>query len=399
MINNHAKNGQVGKYRQYKWLCLMVLMSSVASADIIIPSAPKLTASSYILMDANTGKVLAELDSNKRLPPASLTKMMTIYAAAYELARGNFTLDDPVRISANARAMKGSRMFLEEGSMVRLEELFRGVIVQSGNDASVAVSEHIAGDEGIFTDLMNQHAERLGLENTHFKNVTGWPAEGHYSAAADLARIAVNLIRDFPETYQMYSEKYYEYNGIRQPNRNALLWRDETVDGVKTGHTDEAGYCLVASAEREGMRLVSVIMGTKSERARASDSQRLLAYGFRYFETITIYKANESLLKVKVWGGANDSVSLGVKEDLLLTVPKGGREDLKVSTSVNGVVHAPVLMNTQMGSISVKMKDEILFENDLISVEEVAEGGFLSRSWDSIRLFFIELFGVDAIKV
>lgn len=377
----------------------MLLMPCVSGADIIIPAAPKLTATSYLLIDADTGTVLAELDSQKRLPPASLTKMMASYVAAYEITKGNFSLDDPVRISAKARGMDGSRMFVEEGSRVRLEELLRGIIIQSGNDASVAVAEHIAGDEGIYTDLMNQHAERLGLENTQFKNVTGWPADGHYSAAADLAQIAINLINDFPEHYKIYKEKYYEYNGIRQPNRNALLWRDETVDGMKTGHTDEAGYCLVASAKRDGMRLVSVVMGTRSERARASDSQRILAYGFRYFETDRLYEANESLLKVRVWGGANDSVSLGVKEDLLLTLPKGSREDLKVSTNVNDVVHAPVIANAKMGSILITLKDKTLFEGDLIAIENINEGGFFSSLWDSVTLFFVELFGADAIKM
>ncbi|MDH5738232.1 MAG: D-alanyl-D-alanine carboxypeptidase [Gammaproteobacteria bacterium] len=387
------------------WLAAIVLwsLSACLHAAVIVPSSPKVSATSYLLVDVHTGEVLVAKDADVRLPPASLTKMMTSYTAAYEIARGNFTLDDPVKISEKAWRMGGSKMWIEAGKYVRLEELLRGVIILSGNDASVAVAEHIAGDEAIYTDLMNQHLVRMGLENTHFANVTGWPAEEHYSTADDMAQIAIRLIKDFPDHYSMYKEKYYQFNKDigreDSKNRNALLWRDDSVDGVKTGHTEEAGYCLVASAEREGMRLLSVVMGTPSEQARTSDSQRLLAWGYRYFESPVIYRANEALLHARAWGGEVDSVGLGLTEELRLTLPKGALEDLKIDTSIPETLQAPLQAGAKVGTVTLSLDGEQLAEASLIVLNPVEEGGFISGLWDAIALFFLEMFEADTISI
>ena len=264
--------------------CIFVT-STANAAPSLIPAPPQLSANSYVLMDAYTGDVLVEHNSREELPPASLTKLMTAYITEYELAKGNISFNDQVTISEKAWRMEGSRMFVREGTQVRLEDLMRGIIIQSGNDASVAVAEHIAGGEAAFADLMNQHAKLLGMNNSHFVNSTGFPADGHYSSAYDIALLSRATIVHFPENYKMYSEKYFTYNDIRQPNRNKLLWRDDTVDGVKTGHTESAGYCLVSSALRNDMRLISVILGAGDEKSRADSSQELLEFGFRLFET------------------------------------------------------------------------------------------------------------------
>jgi D-alanyl-D-alanine carboxypeptidase (penicillin-binding protein 5/6) len=369
------------------------------AAAPIIPSPPKIAAESYILIDADTHDVIVEKNSHLRLPPASLTKIMTSYVTAAELKRGVVNLDDSVDISVKAWKMEGSRMFVREGTKVKLSDLLQGIIVQSGNDASVAVAEHVAGSEDAFVDLMNQTAQRLGMKDTHFMNATGLPHENHYSTAADLATLGAALIKNFPEHYKLYSEKYFTFNNIRQPNRNALLWRDSTVDGIKTGHTENAGYCLVSSALRDGMRLIAVVMNTDSEEARARESQKLLTYGFRYYETVHLYAANESIDRVRVWGGDQDSLDLGVDNDVVVTLPRGSRSDLSASMDVNNVIHAPVAKGDDLGKLTVSLEKNVVFEGPLIATQDVEEAGLLSRLWDSIYLFFLQLLGGNPLSV
>jgi|TARA_R110001599_G_scaffold261277_1_gene461660 D-alanyl-D-alanine carboxypeptidase (penicillin-binding protein 5/6) len=386
------------KQVKYKFLLhvttfLSFFFSSVIFASpALIPSAPQVSASSYILMDAASGDVLIKEDSHKRLPPASLTKMMTAYIVEHEVAEGRINLYDEVPVSVKAWKTGGSKMFIKEGTKVVLEDLLKGVIIQSGNDASIALAEYVAGSELAFADIMNQQAKLLGMKDSHFENATGLPSENHYSTAYDLAILAKATIANYPEQYKLYAEKYFTYNGIRQPNRNRLLWRDKSVDGLKTGHTEEAGYCLVASAEREGMRLISVVMGTNSENARAQESQKLLNYGFRYFETHNLYKTGISLVESPVWLGLADTVQLGLAKDVVITIPRGQKDQLKAELLVDPVVKAPLNVGQNIGTLEVSLKGEVLVSEPLVALEPVPEAGFFKRIWDSIKLFFIGLF-------
>ena len=381
-------------------LTLLLLAASCAvSAQSITPAAPQLAAEGYLLIDAATGHVLVEFNSEQRLPPASLTKIMTSYIISAELRQGTVTLEEEVDISVKAWRTEGSRMFIREGTKVSVNDLKRGIIIQSGNDASVAMAERIAGSEDAFADLMNQHAARLGMNDTNFMNATGLPDENHYTTAADLAKLTNALIRDFPEDYKIYSEKYFTYNDIRQPNRNTLLWRDKTVDGVKTGHTEAAGYCLVASAQRDDMRLISVVMGADSEESRAIESQKLLTYGFRYFETVRLYDAGETLKTVRVWGGENSSVDLGVADDIVITVPQGSRKNLDASMDLQKIVRAPLQVGDTFGMLKIMNGTALVKEVPLVANTEVAEGGFFKRLWDGISLFFAKLFSADTLAV
>lgn len=378
-------------------LCVVTFLSllfslSLSASPALIPSAPQVSASSYILMDAKSGDILIQEDSHKRLPPASLTKMMTAYIVEHEVTEGRINLYDEVPVSVKAWKTGGSKMFIKEGTKVVLEDLLKGVIIQSGNDASVALAEYVAGSESAFSDIMNQQAKLLGMKNSHFENATGLPSENHYSTAYDLALLARATINNFPEQYKLYAEKYFTYNNIRQPNRNRLLWRDKSVDGLKTGHTEEAGYCLVASAEREGMRLISVVMGTNSENARAQESQKLLNYGFRYYETHELYSAGKSLIESPVWLGLTDNVQLGLSKSVVLTIPRGQKEQLKAELLVDPVVKAPLSVGQKIGQLEVSLKGEILVSEPLVALEPVPEAGFFNRLWDSIKLFFIGLF-------
>jgi len=381
-------------------LTLLLLTASCAvSAQSITPAAPQLAAEGYLLIDADTGHVLVEFNSKQRLPPASLTKIMTSYIISAELKQGTVTLEEEVDISVKAWRTEGSRMFVREGTKVSVNDLKRGIIIQSGNDSSVAMAERIAGSEDAFADLMNQHAARLGMTDTNFMNSTGLPDENHYTTAADLAKITNALIRDFPEDYKIYREKYFTYNDIKQPNRNTLLWRDKTVDGVKTGHTEAAGFCLVASAKRDDMRLISVVMGADSEESRAIESQKLLTYGFRYFETVRLYDAGETLKTVRVWGGEHPSVDLGVAEDIVITVPQGSRKNLEASMDLQKIVRAPLRAGETFGTLKIMNGGVLVKEVPLVANAEVAEGGFFKRVWDSISLFFSKLFSGDTLAV
>ncbi len=373
-------------------LAIVTTATSVAWAAPAIPSPPQLAAKSYMLMDAASGKVLIESNSDERLPPASLTKLMTAYIATLEIQKGQISDSDLVTVSEKAWRTGGSRMFIQVNTQVSVDDLLHGIIIQSGNDASVAMAEHIAGSEEAFADMMNTTAQRLGMSNTHFMNATGLPDPEHYSSAHDMAKLARAIIYQDPAHYAIYAQKEFFWNNIKQPNRNLLLWRDKTVDGLKTGHTEEAGYCLVASAVRDGMRLISVVFGTDSEQARAAETQKLLTYGFRFFETRTFYQKGVELAQQQVWKGQQSQVKAGLAEDLTLTLPRGQLDKLQASMSFNDTLIAPISQGQVVGKVEVKLGEEVLHSADLVALEAVEEGGLFRRVWDSIRLFFYSLF-------
>ncbi|MGB0203800.1 MAG: D-alanyl-D-alanine carboxypeptidase family protein [Neptuniibacter sp.] len=372
---------------------LVVFSVQAKAVTPLIPAEPQIAATSYLVMDADTGKIIAAKNEHGRFEPASLTKMMTAYILEYELSKGNVSKDDLVLVSEKAWRTQGSRMFIREGTQVSLYDLMKGIVIQSGNDASVAVAEHIAGSEAAFADLMNQHASLLGMKNSHFLNSTGLPNEDHVSSAYDLALLAKAIIQDFPEHYDIYSEKYFTYNKIRQPNRNKLLWRDKTVDGLKTGYTKAAGYCLVASAKRDNMRLISVVLGTADEEARARESQKLLSYAFRYYRTHKLFEKNILLNTSKVWAGEVDQVRMGITEDLSVTIPRGQADNLEASMDVERVIKAPLVKGQQVGTVKVTLDGQVVKEVPLVAMDNVAEAGFLKKIWHAIMLFFTSLIG------
>jgi len=359
-----------------------------SEAATLIPATPKIKAKGYLLIDFNSGRVLAEKKSGQRLEPASLTKMLASYVIAYELANNNIALDDEVRISEKAWRMQGSRMFVEVGKKVSVENLLKGMIIQSGNDATVALAEHIAGSEDAFVSLMNQHAAELGMLDSHFVNSTGLPHKNHYTTPRDLAKLAIAMIRDFPEHYKWYATKKFTFNNITQYNRNKLLWRNNSVDGIKTGHTDAAGYCLVASALRDDMRLISVVLGTRSEEARATESQKLITYGFRFFETHKLYAANAPLTTAHIWKGAQEEISLGLEEDLYLTIPKGQYKNLDAHMNLDARIVAPAKKGQSFGSVNVSLGDEQYAKRELVALTDVEKGGMLDNLIDEIKLLF-----------
>lgn len=358
-----------------------------------IPAAPALGANSYILMDFNSGHVLVENNPDMPVEPASITKVMTSYVVFTELASGNIKLDDLVNISEAAWRTGGSRMFIEPSMEVTVEQLLMGMVIQSGNDASVALAEHLAGTEEAFAGLMNHYATQLGMTNSHFTNSTGLPHEDHYTTARDVALLSIALIADFPEYYRWYSEKEYSFNNIRQHNRNNLLWRDPAVDGLKTGHTQAAGYCLAASAKRDGMRLVSVVLGSSSESARVSESQSLLNYGFRFFETVQLYKAGQELAQGRVWKGEKEQIRLGIRDELFVTIPRGRYDDLDAQVEMRPELIAPLVEGEEVGQISIRLEDGEITSRGLIALESVNEAGFFGRAWDGMSMWFGGLFG------
>jgi D-alanyl-D-alanine carboxypeptidase (penicillin-binding protein 5/6) len=368
---------------------LAVLFSgpSLAAAKPI-PDPPTLNASSYFLIDFDSGRVLAEKDSDKHIEPASITKLMTAYLVDKAIADGDVALDEMVTISEKAWRMKGSKMFVEVGKQVSVEELLKGLIIQSGNDASVALAEHIAGSESAFAGYMNHQAQLLGMANTSFVNATGWPHKDHYSSARDISILTQAMIRDFPETYRYYKEREYTFNKIRQFNRNRLLWRDETVDGVKTGHTESAGFCLVASAQRGDMRLISVVLGADSDKARTQSSQSLLNYGFRFYETHKLYRAEEVLKTARIWYGDQEQVSMGVGRDVHITIPRGRYRDLDASMEIDQEISAPIARGQQLGLVNIKLDDELIVSEHIVAMQGVDEGSFFARTMDSIKLMF-----------
>jgi D-alanyl-D-alanine carboxypeptidase (penicillin-binding protein 5/6) len=368
--------------------------ASVASAQAIIPRPPEINASSYILLDAKTGHIIVEENADEPLPPASLTKIMTSYIAVEEIQTGNLGLDDMVHISEKAWRMEGSKMFVEVDSEVRVEDLLRGIIIQSGNDASVAIAEHIAGSEQAFADMMNQYAEVLGLDNSYFMNASGLDTELYYNtmSARDLATLARATIQNHPEFYSINAEREFTYNGIRQSNRNSLLFRDRNVDGLKTGWTDAAGYCLVASAVRDDMRLISVVMGTESEEARAIETQKLLTYGFRYYETHKLYDQNQILTNVPVWSGEQSAVDLGITEEVYVTIPRGQAETMSATVDVDEIIRAPLDDGQIMGVVNVTLNEDLIYRGDVIAMQAVPEGNIFKRFVDWLTLLFSNLF-------
>jgi len=357
-----------------------------AANTILIPAAPSIAAKSFILLDFNSGKVIAEKAADMRLAPASLTKIMTVYVVFRELKSGHLTLDEKVTISKKAWQTPGSRMFVEVNKQVTIENLLQGVIIQSGNDASVALAEHVAGDEATFAAMMNQHAERLGMLDSHFENSMGLPSKNHYTTARDLAKLTIAVIAEFPDYYRWDSEKEFTFNNITQPNRNKLLWRDKSVDGVKTGYTEEAGYCMVASAKREDMRLISVVMGTASANARANESQTLLNYGFRFFETHQLYKAQTALTEARIWKGDSKQVPMGLMEDLYVTIPRRHYNDLKAEIKVDKKIMAPIKKGASFGSVNISLAGDVLANKPLVSLKAINKGGFVDRMYDEAML-------------
>jgi D-alanyl-D-alanine carboxypeptidase (penicillin-binding protein 5/6) len=361
---------------------------ALAADQFLIPAAPEVGAKAYVLIDFNSGRAIAEKEADQRLEPASLTKIMTAYVVFRELAKGNLKLEDMVTVSEKAWKTEGSRMFAEVGAKISVENLLKGMIVQSGNDASVALAEHVAGDESVFAQMMNQNAERLGMKNTHYKNSMGLPDPEHYTTARDLSILTRAMIEEFPEYYKWHAIKEFLFNGIKQTNRNKLLWRDPTVDGVKTGHTEGAGFCLVTSALRDGMRLISVVLGTKSDSERANANQALLNYGFRFFETRSLYKGNEKLAEARVWKGTDPMLELGLTRDFYVTFPRGQYQHLKASMEINNSITAPVQKGDKLGSIKVVLNDQAVGEGDLVALKEDPEGGIFRRAFDSLQLMF-----------
>ena len=380
-------------------LLFITLSQTALAAPRLIPAPPQLATEGHILLDAATGTVIVEENAEMRLPPASLTKIMTSYIIASEIQQGRISLDDLVPISVKAWKMEGSRMFIREGTEVKVADLIRGIVIQSGNDASVAMAEFIAGDEQAFADIMNQVAQKLGMTRTQFKNATGLPNEGHYTTAKDLSLLARALIRDFPEHYKVYKEKYFSYNDIRQANRNSLLWRDDAVDGMKTGHTQAAGFCLVASAEKKELRLISVVMGATSERSRSTESQKLINYGFRYFESVKLYDGLESLRRVKVWGGLHESLDVGIEAPARLTIPTGARGALAAEVTLDPVIKAPVSQGQTLGLLRISLEGETLLERPVVALNGVDEAGLVSSLIDEVSLFFLSLFSGDPLAL
>jgi D-alanyl-D-alanine carboxypeptidase (penicillin-binding protein 5/6) len=367
------------------WFFLVFAAQSLQAANTVFtPAAPTVAASSYILTDFNSGRVLAEKDADKRVAPASLTKIMTVYVVYRELKAGHLTLNEKVTVSQNAWHTGGSKMFIEVNKQVTVEELLQGVIIQSGNDASVALAEHVAGSEQTFATMMNEQAARLGMTNSHFENSMGLPTPNHYSTARDLATLAQALIKEFPEYYRWDSQKEFTYNNITQQNRNQLLWRDESVDGVKTGYTEEAGYCMVASAKKEDMRLISVVMGTASPNARSNESQSLLNYGFRFFETHRLYEANAPLGEARVRKGVTSKLPVTIGEDLYVTAPRKHFSELKAETLIDKVIIAPVNKGDTVGTLNITLAGEAILNKPLIASESIAEGGIFRRLYDAV---------------
>lgn len=369
-----------------------LLVGQAVAQSALIPSPPQIAGSSWVLKDPLSGRIIMEHNSQERVPPASLTKMMTAYIVERELDEGRIAMTDMVPISVKAWRTGGSRTFVREGTQVSVEDLLKGVIIQSGNDASVALAEFVAGSEDAFVDIMNQQARQLCMNNTNFENATGLPHPNQYSTAYDLALLAKAIIEDYPENYPLYAVKSFTYNNIRQPNRNSLLWRDESVDGLKTGHTEEAGYCLVASAKRDNTRLIAAVMGTSSAEVRAREVQKMLNYGFRYYETERLFRAGQELVDAKVWGGKSDQISVGLAEDVFVTIPRGARDKLESTVDLDSVIKAPIKVGDELGRIQVMLDGEVLVDEPALALTDVQQGGVFKRLWDAIKLFFVQLF-------
>jgi len=363
---------------------LAFLSFNLVHAAKPVPAPPDVAAKNYYVIDFASGKVLAEKDPDEQIEPASITKLMTSYVVYKELDAGRLAMDDMVDISEKAWRMGGSRMYLEVNTSVSVHDLMKGLIIQSGNDASVALAEHIAGTEDAFVQLMNQYGKELGMDNTNFVNCTGWPDKEHLTTARDIAKLSVAIIKEFPEHYAWYAEKEYTYNSIKQYNRNKLLWRDDSVDGIKTGHTESAGFCLVASAARSDMRVISVVLGTDSKKARANVSQALLNYGFRFYESHVLYDAGEVLSRPRIWSGEFETLTVGLAEDLAIAIPRGAYDDLDATMDIDKNIEAPVTKGQQIGEVKVSLDGEVLETVPLVALETVNEGNLFQQAKDYV---------------
>ncbi|HSW93252.1 MAG TPA: D-alanyl-D-alanine carboxypeptidase family protein [Gammaproteobacteria bacterium] len=359
---------------------------------LITPASPVINAAGYILMDANSGKILAEKNSDARMAPASLTKLMTMYVISNALKNGNIHFDDKVRISEKAWRTGGSRMFVKVNDEVPVRNLLQGIVVASGNDASVAMAEYLAGTEEAFASLMNTEAQQIGMTHSHFVDSNGLPNPNHYSTAHDLALLTQAIIQNFPEDYQLYSEKWFSWNNIRQPNRNRLLWRFQYADGLKTGHTEEAGFCLVGSASKDGTRLISVVMGAPSDSVRTEDSIRLLTYGFRFFETHKLYSGSTPLAEARVWKGQEKHVGLGLARDLYVTMPAGQYKNVRATMDLEPSIKAPVIKGQVYGTLKVTLNGQVLASEPLVALSDNKKGGLWRSMSDSLNFSFNRLF-------
>ena len=379
-----------------KILLLALISSNFIFSQSFVPNAPELNLKSYILIDPNTNTVIAESNSEGQIEPASMTKVMTAYVVADQIKNGLISLEDEVLISEKAWKMGGSKMFIEVGKKVSVLDLLKGIMIQSGNDASVAIAEYVGGTEDGFVDLMNAYAGAIGMNNTYFANSTGLPSEEHLTSASDLAILTSKFITNFPDIYSLFKEKEFEYGGIsgNKYNRNKLLWRDETSDGVKTGHTSSAGYCLIGSAKRANMRLITVVAGSDSSNNSFSDTQRLLEYGFRFYATQKYFEINKEYTTSKVWGGKIDTLSLGVKEDISITLPRTSFKDIKVNYKVKNNVQAPITKGQEIGTLEIISNNEIVLTSSLIALQEVEAKGFFGRLWSRFVLWIMSLFGI-----
>ncbi|MDB2491932.1 D-alanyl-D-alanine carboxypeptidase [Gammaproteobacteria bacterium] len=377
-----------------KKLLIPLLITNIIYAQSFVPDAPELDLKSYILIEPNTNTVIAEFNSDSEIEPASMTKIMTSYVVADQIANDLISLDDQVLISEKAWRMEGSKMFIEAGKKVSVSDLLKGIIIQSGNDASVAIAEYAGGTERGFVDLMNAYAGSLSMNNTIFKNSTGLPDENHFSSAKDLATLTSDFIKKFPDIYSLYKEKQFTFNNIKQLNRNKLLWRDDSSDGVKTGHTEAAGYCLVGSAKRGDMRLITVVAGSDSDNNRFLASQRLLEYGFRFFATQKVLIANQEYKNINIWGGLEKSLSLGVLEDISITLPRTSFKDLTVNYNYINNIQAPVEIGQTIGTLEIVSNDEIVFSTELVALQSIKSKGFFGRLWSKFVLWIFSLFGM-----
>ena len=375
----------------------ILLSSNFIFAQSFVPNAPDLNLKSYMLIEPNTNTVIAESNSNGLIEPASMTKVMTAYVVADQIKNDLVSLDDTVLISEKAWRMGGSKMFIEVGKRVSILDLLKGIIIQSGNDAAVAIAEYVGGTEEGFVDLMNSYAGVMGMNDTLFINSTGLPDTNHLTSATDLSILTSNFISNFPDIYALFKEKEFEYGGIsgNKYNRNKLLWRDETSDGVKTGHTSSAGYCLIGSAKRGNMRLITVVAGSDTANNSFADTQRLLEYGFRFYATQKYFDANKEYTTAKIWGGKSDNISLGVVNDISITLPRTSFKNVKVNYNVRNNLQAPIKIGDKLGTLEIISNDKIVSTSDLIALENVDSKGFFGRLWSKFVLWVISLFGLD----
>ena len=374
------------------YFLLIVPFCMDLSAQSLVPKAPKLNLSSYILIEASTNTVIAEFNSDNQIAPASMTKVMSGYVMADQIANGSISLDDKVLISEKAWKTGGSKMFIEAGKRVSVKDLLSGIIIQSGNDATIAMAEYVAGSEEGFVDFMNAYASEMGLTNSLFQNSTGFSDPNHFTSAKDLAKLTQALINNFPDHYATYKEKEFTFSGIRQLNRNKLLWRDDSVDGVKTGHTDSAGFCLISSAQRNDMRLIAVVAGSESENERLTASQRLLEYGFRFYATQKLVSQEIKVTTAKVWGGKTNEVALGSSKDIYLTLPRSEFKNIKANYQFNNNLQAPIEIGQMIGSIEFTSNDRVVLSAPLVAIETVEAKGFFGMLWSRLVYWITNLF-------